>query len=182
MNGRTFKRKKKSKLKEYFSDFLKDKYNKIFLGIFIFAIALRLYFLITSIHQSVWWDAADYLTEAKILAGKLNIVYDFTARRTFLLPLLWAGLLNLGFGEISFRILEFLFSIATVPLAYFIGKSIFDKKIGLMFSFFFSVFWMHIFYSNRLMTEIPSLTLLLFSVFFFWDAYHNKKEKSYIWF
>lgn len=172
----------KNRVKEKFYLWLKDPYNKLFLAIFIFAIIIRIYFLSISIHQPVWWDAADYLTEAKILAGRLSIDYSFTPRRTFLMPLFWTGLIKLGFGEISFRILEFLFSIAAIPITYLIGKSLFDKKIGLVFSFFFSIFWMHLFYSNRLMTEIPSLTLLLFSIYFFWDAYHNRRERSYIWF
>lgn len=174
--------KRKKKIKDYILNWLKDPYNKAFLGIFILAVTIRIYFLITTIHQPVWWDAADYLTEAKVLAGRLNIQYYFTPRRTFLLPILWAGLLKLGFGEISFRILEFLFSVSAIPAIYMIGKKMFDKKVALISSFLFAVFWMYLFYSNRLMTEIPSLTLLLFSIYFFWEAYANKKEKMYVWF
>jgi 4-amino-4-deoxy-L-arabinose transferase-like glycosyltransferase len=173
---------RKDKVKKYILNWLKDPYNKAFLGIFILALVVRLYFLITTINQTVWWDAADYLTEAKILAGTFNIPYYFTPRRTFLLPLIWAGLLRMGFGEISFRVLEFFFSLSIIPAIYMIGKKMFDKKIALIASFLSAVFWMYLFYSNRLMTEIPSLALLLFSVYFFWEAYANKKEKMYIWF
>jgi hypothetical protein len=169
------------KIKKYIMNWLKDPYNKVFLAIFIIAVAVRIYFLDITISQPVWWDAADYLTEAKVLAGKLAIPYFFTPRRTFLLPLLWAGLLKLGFGEISFRILEFLFSVISVPAMYMIGKKMFDKKIALMSSFLLAVFWMHLFYSNRLMTEVPSLAFLLFSLYFFWEAYTKKNEKMYIW-
>ncbi len=174
--------KRKAGLKKFFFGWVKDNYDKAFIAVFLLAVAIRLYFLATTISQPVWWDAADYLTEAKVLAGKLNIPYYFTPRRTFLLPLLWAGLLKLGFGEVSFRILEFLFSIAAIPAVYLFGKRIFDKKIALISSFLFAVFWLQIFYSNRLMTEVPSLTLLLFSVYFFWEAYAKKNEKMYIWF
>src|SRR3989338_6338384 len=88
--------KRKEKLKAKCLDWLKDPYNKAFLGILIFAIIIRIYFLVITKNQAVWWDAADYLTEAKVLAGNLNINYYFTPRRTFLMPLLWAGLLKLG--------------------------------------------------------------------------------------
>lgn len=171
---------RKSKIKNYVLNWLKDPYNKVFLAIFILALVVRIYFLYISIHQTVWWDAADYLTEAKVLAGNLNIPYYFTPRRTFLLPLIWAGFLKLGLGEISFRILEFLFSLAAIPAIFMIGKKIFDKKIALIASFLFAVFWMDLFYSNRLMTEIPSLAFLLFSIYFFWEAYTKKNEKMYI--
>jgi 4-amino-4-deoxy-L-arabinose transferase-like glycosyltransferase len=182
ISGVTKVEERKKNIKNYISNWLKDPYNKAFLGILILAIAVRIYFLVTTLHQAVWWDAADYLTEAKVIAGRLNIQYYFTPRRTFLLPLLWAGLLKLGFGEVSFRILEFLFSVSIIPATYMIGKKMFDKKIALISSFLSAVFWMYLFYSNRLMTEIPSLALLLFSVYFFWEAYANKKEKMYIWF
>ena len=172
---------RKSKIKNYIQNWLKDPYNKIFLAVFILALVVRIYFLDITLHQTVWWDAADYLTEAKVLAGRINIPYYFTPRRTFLLPLLWAGLLKLGFGEVSFRILEFLFSLSAIPVIYLLGKRMFDKKVALISSFLFAVFWMDLFYSNRLMTEIPSLAFLLFSFYFFWEAYSKKNEKMYIW-
>jgi len=172
---------RKAKIKTWFSSWIKDSHNKIFLGIFVLAIIIRIYFLINTLHQPVWWDAADYLTGAKVLGNGLDIGYVFNPRRAFLMPLLWAGLIKLGLGEVSFRILEFLFSIAAVPALYFLGSKMFNKKVGLISSFLISVFWMHIFYSNRLMTEIPTLTFLIIASYFFWQAYAFNKEKNYIW-
>ncbi len=174
--------KRIKKLSGFFFGWVKDNYDKAFIAVLVLSVLIRIYFLSISIHQPVWWDSADYLTEAKVLAGNLNIPYYFTPRRTFLLPLLWAGLLNLGFEEISFRILELIFSIAVVPATYLIGKQLFDKKIALIASFLSSVFWMYLFYSNKLMTEIPTLALFLFSVYFFWQGYTKKNEKMFIWF
>ncbi len=174
--------KRKGKLKNFFFGWVEDNYDKAFIAVFILAILVRIYFFIVTKNQAVWWDAADYLTEAKVLGGIIHFDYSFTSRRTFLMPLLWAGLIKLGFGEFSFRILEFLLSIVAIPAMYFVGKEIFDKKTALLSSFFLSIFWMHLFYSNRLMTEIPTLTFLLLSTLFFWQGYTKKNEKGFILF
>lgn len=174
------KRVKKIKIK--FFNWLKNPYNKVFLGILIFTIIIRIYFFIITKNQAVWWDAADYLNSAKVMAEIIDIDYFFTPRRTFLMPLFWAGLLKLGFGELSFRILGLLFSIMSIVGMYLMGKEIFNKKIGLIACFLMSIFWMNLFYSTRLMTEIPTLTFLLFSSFFFWKGYTKKDEKAFIWF
>jgi MFS family permease len=174
--------KRKEKIQHFLFGWVKDNYDKAFIGVLLLAIVIRVYFLLITLNQTVWWDSADYLTEAKVLGKGLDIGYQFIARRTFLMPLLWAGLMKLGFGEVSFRILEFLFSIAAIPATYLIGKEMFNKKIGLLSSFLMAIFWMHLFYSNRLMTEVPTLTFLLFSTYFFWKGYTKKNEKMFIWF
>jgi hypothetical protein len=174
--------KGKNKLYKFFFGWIKDNYDKAFIAILIFAIIIRLYFLIITKDQAVWWDTADYLSYFKKLAGVIKFDYLFTPRRTFLLPLIWLSLFKLGFGEFSFHVLEFLFSIFSVIGMYFMGKEIFNKKIALISSFLMSIFWMNLFYSTRIMTEIPTLTFLIFSTFFFWKGYTKKDEKAFIWF
>jgi 4-amino-4-deoxy-L-arabinose transferase-like glycosyltransferase len=174
--------KRTSGIKKKILIWLKDPYNKVFLAILALAIIIRIYFLSITINQAVWWDAADYLTSAKVLANGLNIGYHFNPRRTILLPILWAVLLKLGFGELSFRILEFLLSVLAIPGMYLLGKELFDRKVGLISSFLLAVFWMQIFYSNKLMTEVPTLTFLIFAVYFFWKGYNTKNNNAFLWF
>ena len=173
---------RKSKIKQKVVNWLKDPHNKIFLAILILGIIIRVYFFYHTLHQTVWWDSADYLTEAKVLSGQLNVDYFFTARRTFLLPLIWSFMFRLGFGEVSLRFIELLFSILAIPAIYLLSKEMFNKKVGLIASFLMAVFWMHLFYSNRLMTEIPALTFFIFSLYFFWKGYYKEKTKLLIWF
>jgi len=173
-------RKKKiyDKIKEWF----KDPYNKIFFAIFVFSIIIRLYFFWTTRTQPVWWDEADYLSSAKSLGGVMNIDYFFNPRRPFLLPLIWGIMLKLGLGEIGLRLTEFLFSIAMIPAMYLVTKAIFNKKVALIASFLMAIFWQNLFFSSRLMTEIPTLTFFLFTVYFFWKGYVEKQDKMMIWF
>ena len=173
---------RKNKVKEKISNWWKDPYNKIFVGIFILAVIVRFYFFFVTVDQPVWWDSADYLTEAKVIGSGLNIDYHFNPRRTFLLPLIWGMLFKLGFTEVALHYFELMLSILAIPAMYLLGKEIFDKKIALISSFLLTVFWMFLFYSNRLMTEVPTLTLLLFSTYFFWRGYVKKEHKFLIWF
>ena len=169
--------KRKKKLVGWWEGWWSNNYNKIFLAIFIFAIILRFYFFLQTLDQAIWWDAGDYLNHAKRIAGKFSFYYPFNPRRPFLLALIWAFLMKIGFNEVALRFTEFLFSIAAIPAMYLIGKKMYNEKVGLISSFLLTIFWQHLFFSCRLMTEIPTLTLFLFSVYFFWRYIEEDKAK-----
>jgi hypothetical protein len=171
--------KRKSRILEKFNRWLEKEGNKLFLGIFIFSIIVRLYFFFQTLDQAVWWDAGDYLSQAKYIGGLIKFEYIFNPRRPFFLAVLWGTLFRLGFGETMLRITELLFSIFGILGMYLIGKKMFNYKVGLISSFLLAIFWQHLFFSFRLMTEIPTLTFFLFAMYFFWRGY-VKKEKPKI--
>jgi len=173
---------RKNKLKKFFFGWVKDKYDLLFLAILIFAIIIRIYFFWVTKTQPVWWDEADYLSFAKIIGKGLSIDYVLSTTRPFFLQMLWALCFKMGLGEISLRLTELIFSILAIWAAYLIGKTIFNKKVGLISAFLLAVFWQHLFFTYRLMTEIPSVTFFLFAVYFFWSGYVKKQDKMLIWF
>jgi len=118
----------KQKVKNFFS----DRYNQILVAILVFAAIIRLIYLF--IDQAVWWDAADYLTFAKIVGGRLvhYATYDFNPRRPFFLALLWGVLYRFGANEIVLRFTEFLFSMGIVLLTYLIGKELYNININVI--------------------------------------------------
>ena len=174
--------KRKQAFKDRFSEWAKDNHNKIFLGIIIFAVLVRIYFFFKTLGQPVWWDAADYLTQAKVFGKGIDIGYVFNPRRPFFLALLWGLLFKIGLDEAALRVTELLFSIAAIFGMYIVSGKIFNKKIALISTFLLAIFWQHLFFTYRLMTEIPSLAFFLFSVYFFWEGYVNKKHKMLLWF
>jgi 4-amino-4-deoxy-L-arabinose transferase-like glycosyltransferase len=168
----------KLKGKNRFWGWVLEPYNFALVCILLFAFGIRLYYF--NINEAIWWDEGQYLSMAQIFAGITN--NDLPILRPPLIPLIWAGLYKMGLGnEFVFRLTELLFSIAGVFLTYLIGKSLYNKNIGIIASFLMSVFWMHLFYSARLLVGIPSLTILLLAVYYFWKGYMIKEKPTYIW-
>ena len=167
--------------KDKVKDFLKDRYNQILISILIFAFVIRIRYLF--IDQAVWWDAADYLTLAKIIGGKIAYYarYDFNSRRPFFLAVLWGILYRLGFGEVMLRLTEILFSFGIVILTYLLGKTLYNKKVGLIASFIVSGFYLMLFFTARLMTDIPAVFFLMLTMLMFWKGFVNNEGKKYMW-
>jgi 4-amino-4-deoxy-L-arabinose transferase-like glycosyltransferase len=166
------------KLKEWF----KDNYNLVFLGILVLGIGLRLWIYFKTLGQAVWWDEADYLVNAQTLMG-MHDYYALNVRRPFLFPLVWGLIIKLFNSEALIRLTEVFMSTMAVWFAYFIGKEMYSKKVGLIACFLSAVFWQYLFFTGRIMTDLPMVAFYLGAVYFFWRAYVNKKGwKNYVWF
>lgn len=162
---------KTEEIKQKIGAFLNDKTNLLFLAVFFFALVLRLKYL--TINQAVWFDEAEYLSTAKNWA--FGVPHELHFVRPPLLPFLWTIFYKLGFGEFTFRIILLLFSLAGLWLTYSIGKMIFNKYVGLIAAALTSFHYLNLFYTSRLLTDIPSFTLLLFTIYFFWKGYVEGK-------
>ncbi len=160
-------------IQEKILGFLKNNFNLIIILIFIFGLILRLKYL--TINQAVWFDEAEYLSAAKNWA--FNIPYQLNFVRPPLLPFIWAIFYKIGGGEFLFRIILLFFSLAGLVLTYLIGKALFNKQVGLIALTITSFHYLNLFYTARLLSDIPSLTLMLFTIYFFWQGYVNKKGK-----
>jgi len=168
--------KRKEKVKKW----LKDPYNLGLLAILIFAFVVRLYYFDLTKDQPLWWDEAAYGSMAKNYVSHIwdgtEVIKGENLIRPPFLPLLWSILIRAGFDETINRfILLFIPSVLTIFFVYLIGKELYDKRTGLFSAFIFSVLWMHLFYSSRLLTHILSLAFLFASIFFFIKA--NQLEK-----
>lgn len=160
-------------LKKFFS----DKNNIYLIGILLFALILRLLYL--TINKSVWWDEAEYLSIAKHWA--FGIKFDVNILRAIYFPAFLAFLYKLGANELTFRFLEIIISLGAVYGTYLLGKEMYNKKVGLISSFIMSFFWLALFYTARIMVDIPVLTFSIFTSYFFWAGYVNKKSKYNLW-
>ena len=161
--------------------FLKNKkvYTYLLIALLLFAFILRLTYF--DINEAVWWDSADYLTGAKVWGQNLDLNYDFNPRRPFFMSLLWAGFYKLGLGEKMLHFSEVIFSMFSIFLVYLIGRDMFNKKVGLIAAFGLSVFWLHLFHTARLLSDVPALTFWLATVFFLYKGYMKKENGKYLW-
>ena len=159
-------------------EFIDKNSNFLLVIILVFALILRLKYL--TINQAVWYDEAEYLGVAKNWAFNITS-YQLHYVRPPLLPFLMAGLYKVGFDELAIRVLILVFSMTGVLFTYLVGKEIFNKWVGLIATFLMSFFYLHLFYSARIMTDMPSMTLWLISSWFFWKGYIKNGSKKYLW-
>ena len=153
--------------------FLRDRYNLMFLGIFLIAFIIRLYYFIYTYNQPLWWDEAEYMSMAKnILYG---IPFDFNPQRPILFPLLISLFLWLGEGAVRFFI-SFLPSLGIVIVTYLLGREIYNKEVGLIASFIMAVFWSLLFDTTRIHADVLGLFFSLLGIYLFWNGYLIKKS------
>jgi 4-amino-4-deoxy-L-arabinose transferase-like glycosyltransferase len=156
-------------------DWLSNRENLILLGILAISFAVRLYYFFLTKNQALWWDEAEYMLKAKSIALGTPAT-GFWEGRPILFSVILSGFYYLGLGEISIRIALLLVSLASVYLVYYIGRKLFDKKIGLISAFLYSLFYLNLFYSVRIMVDVLSLTLGLLAF-----AFYLSENKRLIW-
>lgn len=165
---------------EKIKSFLKIRENQYLVLLMIFAIAIRLYYFIKLGNQPIWWDEGDYLSVAKIWAFDLvkpEWWEVFTGMRPLFMSIIWAAFMKVGFGELSIRFITlFIPSVVTVYLVYAVGRDLYNSKIGLIAGFLMSVYWVHLFYTFRLLTDIPALFFGMLTIYFFYSRYIKKGE------
>lgn len=168
-----------SEVKEASSDkkkWFKDPYNITLLVIVGFAFIIRIYYFILTQNQAVWWDEADYMAIAKAIAFGYD--YSINVVRPIFFPLIISFFLKLGDQEVLIRTLLLVLSIVSVTSLYFLGKEMFNKKIGLISAFLMSIFYLNLFYTNRILVDLPSLALFTLSAFFFYKYFKTKSSKA----
>lgn len=173
--------------KEKIKNWLKNPYNLILILVLAFAVILRLYYFFLTKTQPFWWDEAAYGSLAKNyithMWSQTPIIQGETLIRPPLFPILWSILMRIGIGEVGTRfLLEFVPSILAVFFVYLSVKEIYGKRVALISTFIFSSLWIHLFYSSRLLTNVPALPLLFLSIFLFIKATKSKKEFRPVYF
>ncbi len=167
---------KEEKLKTVKS-WLKDKENLYFVLILIFAFIIRLYYFFLTKNQALWWDEADYLAYAKNLAG-FGVEWIVTTKHNSIVSYIAAVIFKLGLGEASAKFfLQFIPSVLTVVLVYFICKEMYkDKRIGIIAALLIAVIWDYSFNSTRFHVDVPALFTGLLAIYVFWKGYENKEK------
>lgn len=173
--------KRKDSIKKKFSSWIKNNYDKVFIFILIASFIIEILIFIKTLHQPLWYDEASYMATAQRLGLGLNINDIWYYRRGFLWPLLSIPFYFLGIGEIGVRFMVVLLSVGITAGSYFLIKEMFNKKIALFVSLAVTLSWIILFYTGRVLTDIPSAFFLIFALFFFWKGYVSKKGNKYLY-
>ncbi len=80
-----------------------------------------------------------------------------------------------GGGLEIFRLVPIFFGILDLIALYFLGKIIYNRKVGILSALLLSFSSYHILYSRILMLETMLIFFILVSMYFFWKAYTEDK-------
>jgi len=168
--------KRAEKIKNWF----KNPYNLALFSIIILTIVIRLYYFFIVNNQPIWWDEAEFLNLAKHWASGIeHLRYD--AVRPVLFSLIAALFFKISPTEFLPRAFMLILSVISVIGVYYLGKELYNERIGLLSSFFTSVFYLNLFFTFRLQMDIPSLAFLVFGTLFFYRYFkYNSNKDLYI--
>lgn len=149
------------------------KENWVFVGIILFTIGIRIYYFFLTKGQTLWYDEAVYLLIAERFGG--GITYAFGPVRPILFSLIISPFLS--FGEVVPRVFILLMSVLSVVGVYYLGKEMYGKTTAIISSIFMSVFYLPLFFSYRLLVDLPGMTFFIFSALFFYKYCKEKIPK-----
>ena len=166
---------KKEKIKSWF----KDKYNLAFVAILIFAFAIRLYYFFLTKNQPLWWDEAEYMLKAKNIAFHTPDT-GWASLRPPLAPWILSLFFFIGLGEKTIHFSIIILSLANLILIYLLGKELFDKKIAILGVFIYSIIYLDLFYTTRILLNVPELFFGLLIFYLFYMFYVNGKKYFFL--
>ncbi len=140
------------------------------------ALIIRIYYLFITHGQPLWWDEAEYMSTAKHWA--YGVPYDLNNQRPPLFQLVAAGLLGMGIPE-SWLIflLVVIPSTLVVVITYWLGKEMFDSKIGVIAAAGATFMWSFLFWTIRFQPDFWSIGLQLLAILFYWKAFKSGHMK-----
>ena len=159
--------------------FLINKKIQISLIVLV-ALLVRVYYLMTSADQVLWWDEAEYMSSAKNWA--FGVPYDFNVQRPPLFQLMATLFLKIGFEETALKfILVLIPAVILTLIVYYLGKELYNHKVGLISAGLTSFVWSLLFWSVRFQPDFLSLDFQLLAILFFWKFIKNNNSKYAIY-
>lgn len=164
-------------IKKFLDYFHENKFLFLMVIIIVFALVLRLIFF-TGLNCSD--DKIYFITIEQILNKTFRPDWFMNLRSMLLYPIAFFNYL-LGVNEFSSALWPLICSLGSIIVIFYIGKLLFDEKVGLLAAFLLSFFPLAILYGTRTMPDGPVTFFMGLSVLFFLKGgiTKNKKKISY---
>ncbi len=148
----------------------------ILIGIIVVTASTRLYGLD---RQSVWYDEVYEEKVSKLLFSNDR---PFDTSRLYLLHSLFIHPMTKIFpgSDFALRIPTFVFGLISVPLLFFLGRRLFNEKVGLLASFLLAISPFHIWHSQDARMYALQWMLALISMLFFLRTLEQPNRGNYI--
>jgi len=173
-------KKELAKRKERLKSWLSNNYNLSLVFIILAAFAIRLYYFVHTSGQTLWWDESEYMSAAKHWAFGVN--YDLNPQRPPLFQFLSALVFMVGLGEGFIRFAFVLIpSLIFIIAVFYLGKEMYNEKVGLLSSFFVCVSWTVLFWTARVQPDSFSILFQTLAILFMWRYWKENDNKSIIY-
>lgn len=156
------------------------KENWGILTILLVALIIRIYYFILTKNSVLWYDEAVYMNMAHRFA--FHTEYIFGPVRQVFFPFIISLFYHISVTEFLPRLFLLVCSVFSVLGIYLLGKEIVNKNVGLISASFMAVFYLNLFFTSRLLVDLPSLTFFIFSAYFFYRYINTKKSSNLYWF
>ena len=176
IDNATEERKKKIKA------WLSNPYNLALVGLIILAFAIRLYYFNITKYQPLWWDKAEYMIKANNLAFGTPETGWWGEGRPVLFPFLASLFFKAGLGEISIRFIWVILSTLNILLIYLIGKKLINERVALFAAAVMSFSYIDLFYTSRLLVDLPQVFFILLATFFFLKSNTEELNKKAVYY
>ena len=166
------------KNEEKVAGFFADRYNLAFVAVIVFAFAIRLYYFLLTKNQALWFDETEYLGMAKHWV--FNTYAIMNPQRVPVMPLVAAIIYKIGGTTAAVKFFtSVLPSTGIVAMFYFLGGKMYGKKIALFASVIAAVFWVTLFWTNRINTDMLAFLFVLIALYFTWSGYVLKENERH---
>jgi len=154
------------------------KLNHPLILILIFGFILRVYYSFLTWNHIQFWDESVYMLMGRYWSE--GLYYQFTAARPILFSVIIAGFNFISTSEFLPRMFILVFSMLAILGMYYLGRSLTDNKnIGLFSAFLTSIFYIHIFYTQRLLVDTLSFTFFIWSAYYFYEYFKKDNNKYF---
>ena len=145
--------------------------------ILILGAGLRIYGLN---RQSLYVDEAySILTSEKGFRGIVFDLKDYSVHPPLHYFMLYGWMKLFGAGELSTRVFSCIFGILIIPAIYYIGSSLFGRRVGLISAFIASLSQFHVRYSQEVRMYSLLALLGLLSMYFLYRAVTTDTKVSW---
>jgi len=152
------------------------KRNWEILTILLVALVIRIYYFVMTQASPLWYDESVYMLMSQRFA--FGTTYIFGPVRQVLFPFIISLFYRISTTEFLPRLFILVLSMFSIYGMYLLGKELFNKRVGLISSFLMSIFYLNLFFTFRLLVDLPSLTFFIFSAYFFIKYFRTKKNSN----
>jgi len=172
----------KSKIAIRLRDYLYNPINPIFLAIILLASFLRIWGIDSN---PLWYpdEGANLNIAWNLINGRMQmfaVTYPFMPHPPLFYMISGLAMKFFGYNIVVGRILTAFYGILTAIVMFYIGKALFNQKLGLIASFLFSIFPLAIMY-NRWNFDYNLLELLSIFTLFACVKYNKNKNKKWLY-